>query len=247
MWIEIITYFQDLIGAIIIILLAKLLPSSEKRHFDTIYNFEELHKKYLKFDWLVCFILMVMLPLVAYVFHYFITLIIPLFDTKHKEYLYFIRTEDLSWWLAGCIILSFTNQIMQLFLRLILGKNDVYMLDVYTTMRYGSDTKRLAKEWVMFFGIISVILCQFANDAYFGVKENEIEFNLFLHSKHEKYSFDQIKRIICRVEAKPYCIVYFKDNNSWSTQTVPYNHPKLNEIINYLSVQSKIKIDSLHF
>ena len=247
MWTEILNYFQDFIGAIIIILLAKLLPSSEKKYFDTLYNFEELEKKYFKYDWVVCFILMVILPLVAYVFHYFITLITPLFDTKHTEYLYFISTEDLSWWLAGCIMITFAYHIMQLFLRVILDKNHFYMLDVYTTMRYGIDTKRLAKSWVMFFGIISVFVCLFANNAYLGIKGNEIEFNLFLHTKHERYSFDKIKRIICRVEAKPYCIVYFKDNNSWSTQTVPSNHPKIPEIINYLSVQSKIKIDSLHF
>ncbi len=252
-WKIILEFSSHLITVLALLLLASFFPSANKKQLEKEYNFEELEKIYKKYDIYGSFIFIVITPLTIYGLYCLFSKITPFFETKHEEYLYFIRTQDLSWWLSGGLTITFISLIVDIFFRSMMDYDKLLEYEIYSNMKNGIDGRRFVKGWIVLCSILSIIGFELANDSYFGVKGNMVEYNFLERLSPDKYLFDEIYKIeyitetprgIFRVE--PYYKVYFKDSIIWNTDQIPSKQPMLSQMIKYLSVHSKRRIDSLH-
>ena len=134
-----------------------------------------------------------------------------------------------------------------------MGLDKFEMYGIYGEMKYGIDSQKAERWWLGIFGILSIVFLVYSNDWYIKFEDKRIEYSPFpsLESKTYLYSdLDSLKLIV----RKPRGIVFtgdesyrikFKDGNDLSLNWIMDKNIKTNEVMNFILLESKMKIDTV--
>jgi NADH:ubiquinone oxidoreductase subunit 5 (subunit L)/multisubunit Na+/H+ antiporter MnhA subunit len=238
---------------LVLFLLAKVVPHKHSVGHLKI-DFATLRNKYQKWDILSGILLLILIPGMAYLIGLLFSTIFYSPENKVPGIIYHIATSRLMWFMPGLVLSFALIRFPMTFIYKLILKEDYDEFMLYSDLKTGADGVKILSYMMWISGIGAALLLILLSDYSVNIYKDKIVLNDFLTFTDKTYSFSEIESINhikplnpnTGEPEKPSYFIRFKDKGHWDTNRgLEDDNNKQEEIINYLSEKTKLKINVL--
>jgi hypothetical protein len=219
-------------------------------------DIEKLKKKYNKWNGYTLVVGFVMTPILGFIFGAIINGLVLFTAPKLPTDGFLLLPDPSAFYCVGAILaLGWVGYVGSfVFKKLLKEDYDEYIH--YTNLSSGFDGSKILRLWAFVCEISAFVFLLFSNDYSIKINKNDIVFDDFIGFSDRQYSYNQVKSISYVLNDKndtilidrPHHFIKFDDNTNWNTVyrfiDIGTNEQE-QQIINYISIQSHVKIDTL--
>jgi hypothetical protein len=250
------TWTVSLIVPLVLGLLAKIFPYKTPECTGQL-DFETLSKQYQKWEFFALIPLFTFLPLMTFLFGRTFEVLYNFVLIKPIDSVFTVLPHEFMWFVpAGILSFALVGFPMTLVFRLLL-KDRYEEYTLFTNLKHGFDGMKIFIPMAWVLGTVATVILFLMTDYFIAINDKGIVMNEFSTLSEKKYSYTEIESINyvkntiskdkLTVTPYPHYYIKFSDGDYWNTRTGLVDEMNQKDIVNYIAIKSKKKIDTLSY